>query len=74
VWQESNLKEFQEHTDIGALEAEYDSLQKQKKQIDVRVSKLQEELDKISRHAAQRGALETLRKKKEEAEMRVNHL
>jgi len=68
------LKEFQEVTDIGSLESEYDSLQKQKKMVDGRVSKLQEELDKLSKQAAQRGALEALRKKKEEAEIRVNSM
>lgn len=70
--QEGNLREFQEHTDIKSLESEYISLQKQKKVVDARVSQLQEELDKLSRQAAQRGALETLRKKREEAEIKVS--
>jgi len=68
------LKEFQEVTDIESLESEYDSLQKQKKMVDGHVSKLQEELDKLSKQATQRGALEALRKKKEEAEIRVNSM
>ena len=72
--QESNLKEFQDHTDIGSLEAEYESLRKQKELIDTTVSALQEELDKLSKHATQRGALDILREKKEEAETRVNEL
>ncbi|XP_065919154.1 DNA repair protein RAD50.L-like [Dysidea avara] len=71
---ESNLKEFQDHTDIGSLEAEYESLRKQKELIDTTVSALQEELDKLSKHATQRGALDILREKKEEAETRVNEL
>ena len=66
------MKEFQEHTDIASLESEYNSLQKQKKTVDAQVSRLQEELDKLSRQATQRGALEALRKKKEEAEIKVN--
>ena len=68
------MKEFQEHTDIVSLESEYNSLQKQKKTIDAQVARLQDELDKLSRQAAQRGALETLRKKKEEAEIKVNSM
>ena len=66
------MKEFQENTDIASLESEYNSLQRQKKTVDAQVSRLQEELDKLSRQAAQRGALEALRKKKEEAEVKVN--
>jgi len=66
------LREFQENTDIRSLETGYESLQRQKKTIDDKVSRLQEELDKLSKQAAQRGALETLRKKKEEIEIKVN--
>ena len=66
------MKEFQENTDIRLLETEYESLQRQKKTIDDKVSRLQEELDKLSKQATQRGALETLRKKKEEIEIKIN--
>jgi len=72
--QESNLKEFQDYTDISSLEAEYESLQTQKELIDTTVSTLEEELDKLSSHATQRGALDILRERKEEAEARVNEL
>ena len=61
--QESNLKEFQDCTDISSLEAEYESLQTQKELIDITVSTLQEELDKLSNHATRRGAFDILRKK-----------
>ena len=68
------MKEFQENTDIRLLETEYESLQRQKRTIDGQVSRLQEELDKLSKQATQRGALETLRKKKEEAEMKISNM
>lgn len=66
------MKEFQENTDIRSLETEYESLQKQKRTIDSQVSRLQEELDKLSKQAAQRGALEALRKRKEEVEIKIS--
>jgi len=72
--QEGNFKEFQDHTDIGSLEEEYESIQKQKELIDTTVLTLEEELSNLSKHATQRGALDMLREKKEEAEARVNEL
>ena len=68
------MKEFQENTDIRSLETEYESLQRQKRTIDGQVSRLQEELDKLSKQATQRGALETLRKKKEEVEIKISSM
>ena len=66
------MKEFQENTDIRSLETEYESLQRQKKTIDGQVSRLQEELDKLSKQANQRGALEASRKRKEEVEIKIS--
>lgn len=73
--QEEDLREAQNHTDVNkSLGSEYESLQKQKKTVDAQVSQLQEELNKLSEQAAQRGSLEALRKKKEEAEIEISKM
>ena len=70
--QENKLKNLQENADVVSLE--YQSLQDQKKMIDERASKLQEELYNLSTHAAQRIVLETAKKGKKEVESTVNIL
>ncbi|XP_065882779.1 DNA repair protein RAD50.L-like isoform X2 [Dysidea avara] len=62
---EDKLKKLQENTDAGSLE--YTSLQNQRKLIDDRVSKLEEELGKLY-------SLTTLKKRKKETESTVNNL
>ena len=72
VVQKEDLKDVQNHTDVSSLKSECASLQKQKETVDDWISQLQKELDKLSMQATQRGALETLIKKKEEAEVKVS--
>lgn len=59
--------------DIPSLEAQLTQLQSEKGQLDDRVRTLQEELAKVTRQAAARGAVDALRKQKRTTEEELSN-
>ena len=59
--------------DIPSLEAQLSQLQSEKGQLDERVHTLQEELAKVTRQAAARGAVDALRKQKRTTEEELSN-
>ena len=59
--------------DIPSLEAQLTQLQSEKGQLDERVRALQEELAKVTRQAAARGAVDALRKQKRTTEEELSN-
>lgn len=59
--------------DIPSLEAQLGELQSEKMQLDERARSLQEELAKVTKQAAVRGALDTLRKEKRTVEEKMSN-
>ena len=71
--QEEELAEHASSVDIPSLEAQLSELQSEKGRLDERARALQEELAKVTKQAAARGAVDALRKQKRTVEEEMSN-